>query len=84
MPDVQKIIDEQIGRNVEFGEDGISIYKQIGILRDAVSALRTEVERLSKKQLSLQDLDALNAKVTAEKERIKQKDKNTSILNKNF
>ena len=69
MVDVQKIIDEQIGRNIEYGEDGISLYDQIKILREAVEALKAEVEKLSKK--SIPDLDALNKKVEAEKARVK-------------
>jgi len=73
MADVQKIIDEQIGKNVECGEDGTSIYKQIGILREAVVALKDEVEKLSKKSISVPELDALNKKVEAEKGRAKQK-----------
>lgn len=71
MVDVQKIINEQIGRNIEYGEDGISLYDQIKILRESVAALKAEVEKLSKKSISLPDLDALNKKVEAEKARVK-------------
>jgi len=78
MADVQKIIDEQIGKNVECGEDGMSIYKQIGILREAVVALKDEVEKLSKKSISVPELDALNKKVEAEKGRAKQKTTKTT------
>jgi len=78
MTDVQKIINEQIGRNIEYGEDGMSIYKQIGILREAVVALKDEVEKLSKKSISVPELDALNKKVEAEKGRAKQKTTKTT------
>lgn len=73
MIDKQKLIDEQIGRNIAYGEDGMSLYKQIGILREAVEALRAEVEKLSKKPVALQELDALTAKVATEKARVKPK-----------
>jgi len=75
MTDVQKIINEQIGRNIEYGEDGISLYKQIGMLREAVVALKDEVEKLSKKSISLPEFDALNKKVETEKARIKPEKK---------
>jgi len=65
--DLQKAIDEQIGRNIECGEDGISIYKQIGILREALEILRSEVEKLSKKPVSIPELDVLTIKVDVEK-----------------
>lgn len=71
MADIQKILDMQVGRNIEYGSDGISLYDQIKILREAVAALKTEVEKLSKKSISLPDLDALSKKVEAEKARVK-------------
>ena len=71
MADIQKIIDQQVGRNIEYGDDGISLYDQIKILREAVMQLKSEIEKLSKKSISLPDLDALSKKVEIEKARVK-------------